>query len=354
MLKSKPMYFLYWVIAGIFIFLFIFLLVKLFPFYRAVFSFIGQLLAPFIVACLIAYLLYPIIKKIHHYNVPKSIAILMIYLLFFGGGAYLMYRIYPAIIFQLRDLNEHLPQLIQMYETIIYQAYESTSALPEVVHDQMDQVIRNLEMELESMLGRLLGGVTKLFDMIVFLTVLPVLVFYFLKDYNRIKAYIKKFIPNHHHPQMSQLIHAVDHSLGAYMRGQLLVCLFVSLATYVVFQLLGLEYALLLAIIMGLTNIIPYFGPIIGSIPAVAIALTISGKLVLFVVGGVFVIQLIESNLLSPYIVGKSIDIHPVAIIFALLLGGKVGGVIGMIIAVPLLTVSKVIVTHIVQMKHDH
>src|SRR5699024_854844 len=137
MLKSKPMYFLYWVIAGIFIFLFIFLLVKLFPFYRAVFSFmghllapfigaclivyflywvivvififlfivllvklfpfyrsvfsfIGQLLAPFIVACLIAYLLYPIIKKIHHYNVPKSIAILMIYLLFFGGGAYLM------------------------------------------------------------------------------------------------------------------------------------------------------------------------------------------------------------------------------------------------------------------------
>src|SRR5699024_11600367 len=98
----------------------------------AVFSFIGQLLAPFIVACLIAYLLYPIIKKIHHYNVPKSIAILMIYLLFFGGVAYLMYLIYPVIIFQLRDLNEHLPQLIQIYATIIYQAYECTSAFPTV------------------------------------------------------------------------------------------------------------------------------------------------------------------------------------------------------------------------------
>src|SRR5699024_7102835 len=157
MLKSKPKYFLYRVIAGIFIFLFIFLLVKLFFFYLAVFFFIGLLLALFIFACLISYLLYLFIKIIYHYNVPKSVAILMIYLLFFGGGAYLMYRIYPAIIFQLRDLNEHLPQLIQMYETIIYQAYESTSALPEVVHDQMDQVIRNLEMELESMLGRLLG-----------------------------------------------------------------------------------------------------------------------------------------------------------------------------------------------------
>src|SRR5699024_8409857 len=137
--------------------------------------------------------------------------------------------------------------------------------------------------------------------------------------------------PNHHHPQMSQLIHAVDHSLGAYMRGQLLVCLFVSLATYVVFQLLGLEYALLLAIIMGLTNIIPYFGTIIGSIPAVAIALTISGKYVRFLVCSVFDIQLIESNILSPYIVGKSIVIHSVAIIFGLFFGGKVGVVIGMI-----------------------
>src|SRR5699024_12874700 len=116
----------------------------------------------------------PCSHTIRHDNVQKSLASLMVYFLFLGGVAYLMYRIYPAIIFQLRDLNEHFPPLIQMYETIIYQAYESTSALPEVVHDQMDQVIRNLEMELESMLGRLLGGVTKLFDMIVFLTVLPV------------------------------------------------------------------------------------------------------------------------------------------------------------------------------------
>ncbi|HEX6595118.1 MAG TPA: AI-2E family transporter [Bacillota bacterium] len=354
MLKSKPMYFLYWIIAGIFIFLFIFLLVKLFPFYRAVFSFLWSLFAPFIVACLIAYLLYPIIKKIHQYNVPKSVAILIIYFLFFGGSGYMMYRIYPAVVFQLRDLNEHLPQLIHMYETFIYQAYESTSALPEAVHDKMDQVIRRIEMQLESMIERVIGGVTKLFDMIVFLTVLPVLVFYFLKDYERIKRYIKKFIPSNNQKQMSDLMHAVDKSLGAYIRGQLLVCLFVSLATYIVFQLLGLEYALLLAIIMGLTNIIPYFGPIIGSVPAVAISLTVSIKLVLFVVIGVFIIQLIESNLLSPYIVGKSIDIHPIAIIFALLLGGKLSGVLGMIIAVPVLTIGKVITNHLVVMNRGH
>ena len=86
---------------------------------------------------------------------------------------------------------------------------------------------------------------------------------------------------------------------------------------------------------MGITNLIPYFGPIIGAAPAVLIAFTVSTKLVFFVILSVFAIQLIESNLLSPYIVGKSISIHPAAIIFALLLGGQLFGVIGMIIAVP-------------------
>src|SRR5699024_8782775 len=104
---------------------------------------------------------------------------------------------------------------------------------------------------------------------------------------------------------------------------------------------------LVLSIIMGLTNVIPYFGPIIGAIPAVLITLTISKKLVLFVILAVFIVQIIENNFLSPYIVGKSIRIHPVLIIFALLLGGELGGVVGMIFAVPLLTIGNVIFKHI-------
>jgi len=102
---------------------------------------------------------------------------------------------------------------------------------------------------------------------------------------------------------------------------------------------------------MGLTNIIPYFGPIIGAIPAIAITLTMSAKLIIFVLLAIFIIQLIESNLLSPYIVGKSINIHPVAIIFALLLGGEISGVIGMILAVPTLTILNVLLSHTVAIR---
>jgi predicted PurR-regulated permease PerM len=352
--SHKALHFLIWNILGIFVFLFLYLLVKLFPVYGTVFSFLWRLLLPFLVACFIAYLLYPVIKKIHTYNIPKGAAILFIYLLFFGGIAYSIYRGYPAVMNQLKDLNEQLPHLMQMYEDIVYKLYESTSFLPETVHDKMDHLFIRLETATENIIGTLLGGFTRIVDLIILITVIPVLVFYMLKDFDQITAFFTKMVPARYRNETAQIMHAINESLGSYIRGQLLICLFVGLATLIAFHLLGMKYALLLAIIMGLTNIIPYFGPIIGAVPAAAIALTMSGKLVIFVLIIIFSIQLIESNLLSPYIVGKSINIHPIAIIFVLLLGGEIGGVLGMILAVPLLTTAKVIITHVLVFRRGY
>lgn len=342
--KFKMIYFL---VISIVIILFTYLLVALFPVYESILSFIIRLLLPFIIACFIAYLLYPIIIWLQKYNLPNVLSISLIYLLFIGGSIYLVYRVFPAVMVQLRDLNAYLPQLIKMYEDTIYQIYVSTSFLPEAVHDQIDQFIFNIETSLENLVGKLMNGFTKIFDFILIITVIPVLVFYFLKDYHQIKNYFKKMIPIKYRPIMSQLVEAIDDSLGGYIRGQLIVSAFVSLLTLIVFHLLGVKYALLLAIIMGFTNIIPYFGPIIGAVPAVAISITISTKLAIFVIITVLAIQIIESNFISPYIVGKTMNIHPVAIIFALLLGGKINGIIGMIVAVPLLTILKEVSTHI-------
>ncbi|WP_156291153.1 AI-2E family transporter [Oceanobacillus salinisoli] len=340
---------IYWLIIGILLFLFVYLLVKTFPYYGEVFSFLWKLFTPFLISCLIAYLLYPIIEKLHSYNIHRGLAILFIYLLFFGGIGYLIYRGYPVIVHQLQDLANNLPEIIETYQTLIYSLYEYTSFMPEVVHDRMDQFFINIENSLDTLLSNLLGGFTKIFDMIITITVIPVLVFYFLKDYDKIKSFLKRFIPSKYRKESSEMIHAMDDSLGDYIRGQLIVCLFVSLTALIVFKFLHIEYALLLAIIMGVTNIIPYFGPILGAIPAVVIAFTTTNslQLVIFVIIGIFVIQIIEGNLLSPYIVGKSVAIHPVAIIFALLLGGQLFGVIGMILAVPVLSIIKVIVNHV-------
>ncbi|TMN21043.1 AI-2E family transporter [Lentibacillus cibarius] len=348
---STPLNFLFWVLSGILVFLFFYLLVKLFPMYDAVVSFLWHLLLPFLISALIAYLLYPVVDKMHQYNMPRSLAILLIYLLFFGGGAYLIYRVYPTMINQLSDLQEQLPQLIDMYRGFIHSLYEYTSFLPETVHDNMDELISEFEAYMEDLLADVVRGFSKIIDMIIVITVIPVLVFYFLKDFTTIKKYVKKWIPEKYHKRTSALCRGIDKGLGNYIRGQLIVCLFVSVAAFGVFRVLGIPYGLLLAIIMGLTNIIPYFGPILGAVPAIAITATTSGKLVLIVTISIFIIQVIDGNLLSPYIVGKSIDIHPIAIIFVLLLGGQLFGVPGMILAVPVLAVLKVVVPHILSFR---
>lgn len=355
MFKDKRLlYSLYFLLIGVVLFIFLYLLVTLFPLYSTLFSFLWKLFLPFIFACLIAYLLFPIIDKLHSYNVHKGFTVILIYVIFLGGTAGLIYLLYPAIVHQLRDLNNYLPQLIAMYEDVIYQVYESTSLLPEAVHDQFDRLINKIESSLENILGKLVGGFTRVFDLIIFISVVPVLIFYFLKDYTKIKSYLTRFIPRKYRRYVRTIMQAVDQGLGNYIRGQLLVSLFVSLMTLIIFELLQVKYALLLAIIMGLTNIIPYFGPLIGSIPAIAITITESTQLVLLTLGATFLIQLIENNLISPYIVGKSINIHPVAIIFVLLLGGQVGGIIGMIIAVPSLTIINIIVSHILIFRKSH
>ncbi|WP_163970087.1 AI-2E family transporter [Oceanobacillus halotolerans] len=349
--KKTPLTFLYWILLGIFLFLFLYLVAKLSPIYGAFFSFIWSLMAPFLISCLIAYFLYPIVTKIQRLNIPRSLAILFIYVLFFGGISYLIYRVYPTIVHQLHDLNEQLPELLEMYKGFVYQLYEYTAFLPETVHDKMDQLIYDIEASVDEIIGNIVGGVTKVFDMIVLLTVIPVLVFYFLKDYQKIKQYIKTWIPSKYQSQTSSLVHKIDESLGGYIRGLLLVSFFVGVISFIAFYFLQIPYALVLGVVMGLTNIIPYFGPIIGAIPVVAITMTVSTKLVIIAIIVIFVIQLVEGNFLSPYIVGKSVETHPIAIIFALLLGGQIGGVIGMIVAVPLLTIMKVIVSHILTIR---
>jgi len=352
--KKSGRSFLYWVISGIFVFLFIYLLMKLFPAYSVILSFLWKLFAPFIIAAFIAYLLHPMVQKMHELRMPKALAILLIYVVFFGGIGFAVYRLYPVIVHELHDLNDQLPQLMEMYSDLVYQLYEYTSFLPETVHDKMDSLLIQMENKVDRFIGKIVGMLTKVVDMVVLLTVIPVLVFYFLKDFDKIKNYLKKWIPPHYQGDTDKLVKSIDHSLGNYLRGLFFITLFVIVSTFIVLHLLHIKYALLLAIIMGITNIIPYFGPIIGLVPVIFITITVSGKKVIIVIISFFVIQLIESNLLSPYIFGKSIHIHPIVIIFALLLGGEIGGVIGMVLAVPLLTICKVVVSHFIQIKRNH
>src|SRR5690625_1342694 len=215
----------------------------------------------------------------------------------------------------------------------------------------MDVILKRIETNIGSSVEGVLQLVTNVFDLIVLLTIIPVLVFYLLKDYERIKAYIKNKVKSSYFEKISLFLYAVDKSLGNYIRGQFLLSFCITIVTYIVYHLFDLKYALLLAVFMGLFNIVPYFGPIIGVFPAILIATSMSFKHVLIVIVATLAIQILEGSFLSPYIMGKSVRIHPIVIIFTLLVGAEIGHVIGMIIAVPLLTIVREIVIQFFTLK---
>ncbi|QDP42168.1 AI-2E family transporter [Radiobacillus deserti] len=343
---DKQLKILYNIIIAILAVLFIYLLTKLFPLYKTFITIIIRILTPFIIAGIIAFLLHPLIEKLHKFKYPRWFAILLIYSLFFGGIGYLFYETYPIVLQQLNDLKNNLPVFMDQYRNIITEVYDSTSFLPEKVHDKMDVLLLEAENWLANVLTTAVKDLTKVMDIVIIITVIPVIVFYMLKDFMLIKRVMWKLTPKKYRIESTQLVSDIEESLSGYIRGQLLVCLFVGITSFLLLWFFGMRYPLLFSIIMGVTNLIPYFGPILGAIPAVIIAFTISTKMVVYVIISVFVVQIIEGNLLSPLIVGKSVHVHPLLIILALLIGGEVSGIIGMLLAVPILTVLNVIFHH--------
>src|SRR5690625_4617699 len=338
------------VLAILFIFI-LFLLIKLYPMYKFVLASLGRILFPFIVAAFISYFLYPVVLKLHELNMNKAMAVIIIYLIFFAIVSITIYKAFPVFVRQLQDLSEQLPQLIVIYEDIIYSIYESTSFLPEVVHDKISEFIIKIETAIENQLTRILNKLTNIFDFIIIITIIPVLVFYFLKDFSEMKQWFRKWMTRRSFFRAEEILATIDVSLGKYIRGQLIISLTIMIVTFIIYYILHIKYALILAAFLGLMNIIPYFGPIIGTIPALAIALTMSWKTALFVFITSVVVQIVESSFLSPYIMGKSVQIHPIIIILALLIGAEIGGIIGMIIAIPTVTIFKAVFSKILEMK---
>ncbi|MEQ6378353.1 AI-2E family transporter [Bacillaceae bacterium S4-13-56] len=342
--KDRLIHWMYFVALGILILIFSYLLFAVYPYIRVVFSFVLKIATPLLISAFIAYLLHPIVESLHRQRIPRWLAILIIYSFFFGGIGWAIYKGYPLLVHQIKDLNEQVPQFIQTYREWISLAYEQTAHLPEAVHDRMDELFVFAETKITELLEGTGKKVTNMMAIIINVAVIPVLVFYMLKDYPLIWKGFYKLIPSRRKEKAHQVISEMDKSLGNYIRGQLLVCFCVGLVSFILLWLIGMKYPLLLSLFMGLTNVIPYFGPIIGAAPALILGITVSFRMALYVLGAVVIVQIIESNLLSPFIVGKSLHIHPIFIIIALLVGGEVGGIIGMILAVPVLTVLKVLV----------
>lgn len=329
------------------VFLCSYIFVKLKPIWIVFVDVIAIISIPVIISAFITYLIHPLIQKLQEHDVPRWLAVMLIFILFFGGLGIVLFNGLPRFFIQLHELAEQAPKMFQTYEQLGMKFMNEVYSLPEIFHDRIESIIHELESFFDTLLEKTIDMVKTIIQSFFIFLIIPFLVFYFLKDIDTIKTVVWYFMPKKWRKHGQALIREIDRSLGQYIRGQFLVIIILCLLATSAFWLLGLPYPILLGTIVGITEIIPYFGPIIGAIPALFVAMTISPTMVLWVVGTIILLQLIEGSILSPFIVGKSLNIHPAVIILVLLVGGEIAGIIGMLFAVPIFAIIRVGISYI-------
>lgn len=323
----------------------LFVLYKVNPLFMGVYRFLEAVLGPFVIAMIISYVLNPIVELLSERKVPRSMAVLIIYALFFVSVAVILLNVIPMIVRQVQEFNEQLPDLMNHTQNLL-DGLHKNPLLPDGVRRGIDQSFVKIENGLSESIMHVINQIGSTINVLFILFIIPFVVFYMLKDFHLLSSAMVSLIPKAYHEETVKMLKDMDEALGSYVRGQLLVCLIIGVLAYFGYWIIGMPYPLLLACVVAVFNIIPYLGPFFGAAPALVMALTVSWKMVLLVLLVNTVIQILEGNVISPQVVGRSLHMHPLTLIFVLLAGGEVAGIFGLIFAVPLYAAGKVIWQH--------
>ncbi|SFK68655.1 Predicted PurR-regulated permease PerM [Paenibacillus sp. 1_12] len=343
--KSRAFSIMVYMLLGLLILL---VLLKIKPIWLGIYHFLLEILAPFMIAMIISYVLNPVVSLLNARKVPRTVAVLLIYAVFIVSTTVILMNLIPMFINQLNEFNEHIPQL-EMKAQGVVDTMNSLQFVPDTIRTGIDKSLVKMENGISLAISKYIDGIGNTINMIFIAFIVPFLAFYMLKDFQLIEKTVLATVPKAKRKQVFKLLVDIDTALGNYIRGQFLVCIIIGVLAYLGYWLVGMPYALLLACLVAVFNIIPYLGPFFGAAPAIIMASTISLKMVLMVAVVNTVCQILEGNVISPQVVGRSLKMHPLLIIFALLAGGELAGVIGLILAVPLFAVIKVIVQHVFQ-----
>lgn len=309
-----------------------------------------SLLTPFLIAGVLSYALNPAVRFLKDKGLSRTKAVAVLFLTFLLFLLGLSISIFPMLGEEIARLGDMLPELSQEWYRRFAAWYDAHLSNQPLIPESLSGLLEFFDVELKSLTewllqssGSLFQGIGMLASSLVSLVTIPVLTFYFMKDGETIFTLAKKAIPARIRSHAFPLFKEIDGVLSGFIRGQILVALFVGFLSGMVLLFLGIDFWILLGLIAGITNIIPYLGPFIGAIPAVLVTLATNPGRTLWVILAFVVIQQVESSLVSPKIVGNRVGLHPTLIIFSLLLGGALGGLVGLIIAVPLAAVLKVL-----------
>ena len=309
---------------------------------------VGGMLMPVLAALVIAYMLQGLINSLQRVGINGQLSFYSVYLLFVSLLLLSLVVVLPLLWKQMLTLVQvQLPKLLTASEAWFR---ELPSRYPDAISaSQVDQLMAGLRSELtdlgHNMVTASFGLLPGLLDVMIFLVLLPLLVFFFLKDKKQLIDDALMFLPSRRHV-LSRVWQEMDGQIANYIRGKALEIVIVGVTTYVVFALMGLKYSLLLAVLVGLSVVVPYIGATVVTLPVALVAWGQYGwggefAMVMLAYG---VIQFVDGNILVPLLFSEAVNLHPVVIITAILLFGGLWGFWGVFFAIPLATLLKAVI----------
>jgi len=318
--------------------------------------FLGNVILPIILAVIVYYLLRPILRLLEKIKIKRVWGILIIFLVLVGLITLLVFLVFPFLKGQIFKLVEELPTyFIQLFNdldaflrTSIFKDYylqiendvaSVLNGLPDEIGDFVQNTVTGIATGISSIVGVLTSFVLAI-------VTVPFIVFYLLKDGEKLPNFVMKLFPPRMRDDLQEVFTGIDRQISSYIQGQILVSMCIGFMIYIGFTIIQMPYALLLGVIAMVTSVVPYLGPVIAITPAAIIALVTSPLLLVGLAIVWTVVQLIEGKFISPQIMGKSLHVHPITIIFVLITAGSLFGVPGVILGIPGYAILKVIISH--------
>jgi putative permease len=308
---------------------------------------ISKVLVPVAIMWLLSLIMFPLIKLLERRGVgPRGLSVTVVFVGTIAIFFLIVYFLLPFVLQQVEDFFATDWPAVQLYfetdfrtdfifGTDIYDAILGFLNESTIIQDTVSGF-------LESITGTITNSIVNVFAIIV---VLPVLLIYYLLDYEMINDTVRSIIPKRYEKSASELGSRLSNTVGAYIRGQLLLMVAIGAAATILYRLIGLQYFFVFGIIVGLTNIIPYFGAIIAMIPVVIYAVITSdtgpGPIVVVLVN--VGLQMIEGNIFQPIIMGRQLEMHAIIIILSILFFGSLFGTIGVVFAAPIAATIRVL-----------
>lgn len=294
----------------------------------------GVLMILFLALILMA-ALNPLVDRLERWRLPRALAIALIYLLIFTVIGLAIWGVVPPLVNQTQNLASRFPSYLESLRWL--------GVDKQVVYNQLNQLTEKL--------GVISGGIIRtfvgFFQNLINIVVLLVISFYLLLERKNLGRYLLRFFGDNAEKTGIRVMDQIEKRLGGWIRAEILLMVIIGLLTFIGLTLLGIDYALPLAILAGFLEIIPNIGPFISAIPAVLVGLIISPLMALAVAALYFLVQQIENNFIVPQLMAKECGLNPLITIIALIAGFKLGGVIGAILAVPVVLLIEIILTEI-------